>query len=248
MIKALIISGEKQTIEKVNDLVKACCPDIHIESTAMDLKSGVLAINSAQPDLLVLDTSLADGSGFDLLNHFDNPDFKVLFISEYMEYAIKAIDYNAVAYLMKPLAEQKFTMAVNKAKDRIEREERRQMDQFEHTLEEIRSSENIILRTNEQIHSVKPADVIRLEADGNYSTFFMADGRKVVVSKPTSEFEDLLVKNGFFRIHKSHLINVRRISYFEKAEGGSVVMTDGSSVPVASRKREAVIELLEKLS
>ena len=248
MIKALIISGDQQAIGQVHDLVKACCPDIRIDKTAADLKSGVLAINSFQPDLLILDTSITDGSGFELLDHFDHPDFKVLFISEYAEYAMKAIDYNAVAYLLKPLAENKFTMAVNKAKDRIEKEEQLQMKQLEHTLEEIRSTENIILRTNEQIHSVKPADIVRLQADGNYSTFYLADGREVMVSKPTSEYEELLVANGFFRIHKSHLINVRKISFFEKTEGGSVVMTDGSKVPVASRKREAVIELLEKLS
>ena len=115
-------------------------------------------------------------------------------------------------------------------------------------MHEIKSEENIILRTNEEIHSVKPSDIIRLEADGNYSTFYLSDGRKVLVSKPTSEYEDFLIKNGFFRIHKSHLINMRKLSYFDKAEGGSVVMTDGSNVPVASRKRNAMIELLEKLS
>ena len=115
-------------------------------------------------------------------------------------------------------------------------------------MEEMKSTENIILRTSDQIHSVKPSEIIRLEADGHYSTFYLSDGRKVIVSKPTSEYADILIENGFFRIHKSHLINMRKLSYFNKAEGGSVVMVDGSNVPVASRKRDAVIELLEKLS
>ncbi|MEZ5083978.1 MAG: LytTR family DNA-binding domain-containing protein [Bacteroidales bacterium] len=248
MIKAIIISGDRSSIEQVSTLISASCPDIGIDATASELNKSVSIINSYQPDLLILDTFLTDGSGFDLLNHFENPDFKTIFISEYPEYAIKAIEYSASGYLLKPINEKKFTASVNKVKNMIEKEEKLQLRLLDHTMHEIKSEENIILRTNEQIHSVKPSDIIRLEADGNYSTFYMNDGRKVIVSKPTSDFEEILVENGFFRIHKSHLINMRKLSYFEKAEGGSVVMMDGSSVPVASRKRDAVIELLEKLS
>ena len=248
MIKAIIISGDRSSIEQVSTLIAASCPDISFDVTASELNKSVSILNSYQPDLLILDTFLTDGSGFDLLNHFENPDFKTIFISEYPEYAIKAIEYNASGYLLKPINEKKFTASVNKVKNRIEKEEKLQLKLLDHTMQEIKSEENIILRTNEQIHSVKPSDIIRLEADGNYSTFYMNDGRKVIVSKPTSDYEDILVENGFFRIHKSHLINMRKLNYFEKAEGGSVVMVDGSSVPVASRKRDAVIELLEKLS
>ncbi|MEZ5197945.1 MAG: LytTR family DNA-binding domain-containing protein [Bacteroidales bacterium] len=248
MIKAIIISGDRSSIEQVSTLIAASCPDIDIDATASELNKSVSILNSSPPDLLILDTFLTDGSGFDLLNHFENPDFKTIFISEYPEYAIKAIEYSASGYLLKPINEKKFTASVNKVKNRIEKEEKLQLRLLDHTMHEIKSEENIILRTNEQIHSVKPSDIIRLEADGNYSTFYMIDGRKVIVSKPTSDFEEILIENGFFRIHKSHLINMRKLSYFEKAEGGSVVMVDGSSVPVASRKRDAVIELLEKLS
>ncbi len=248
MIKAIIISGDQATTDDAIRLTKSCCPDIIIEATARDIKNGVLIINTHQPDIIILDTFIQDGSGFELLNHFEKPDFKVLFISEYVEYAIKAIEYNAIAYLLKPLAEQKFTTSINKAKDRIDQEEKQQLKLLEHTMEEMKSTENIILRTSDQIHSVKPSEIIRLEADGHYSTFYLSDGRKVIVSKPTSEYADILIENGFFRIHKSHLINMRKLSYFNKAEGGSVVMVDGSNVPVASRKRDAVIELLEKLS
>ncbi len=248
MIKAIIISGDRSSIEQVSTLIAASCPDIIIDATACELNKSVSILNSYQPDLLILDTFLTDGSGFDLLNHFENPDFKTIFISEYPEYAIKAIEYNASGYLLKPINEKKFTASINKVKNRIEKEEKLQLKLLDRTMHEIKSEENIILRTNEQIHSVKPSDIIRLEADGNYSTFYMIDGRKVIVSKPTSDYEEILVENGFFRIHKSHLINMRKLSYFDKAEGGSVVMVDGSNVPVASRKRDAVIELLEKLS
>ncbi len=248
MVKALIISGDQETAREVERLIELCCPDISVGALVGDIKNGVLEINTNQPDLLILDTFLIDGSEFDLLNHFEKPDFKVLFVSEYMEYAIKAIEYNAIAYLLKPIAEQKFTTSINKATERITREEKLQLQLLGHTMEEMKAAENIILRTSDQIHSVKPSDIIRLEADGHYTTFYMTDGRKVIVSKSSSEFADTLLENGFFRIHKSHMINIHHLKYFNKAEGGSVVMVDESVVPVASRKRDAVIELLEKLS
>ena len=105
-----------------------------------------------------------------------------------------------------------------------------------------------MLRTSDQIHLVNYDDLIRVEAEGNYSTFYISDGRKVIVSKPLKEFEEKLLENGFFRIHKSHIINIKKLSYFDKADGGFVIMADQSSIPVASRKRDAVIELLDTLS
>ncbi len=248
MIKAVIVSGDIGASERITGLIQACCPDMEISAKADSLKEGVLSLNQHQPDLLILDTFLLDGSGFDLLNHFQHPDFKVIFVSEYIEYAMKAIEFNALAYLLKPLEEKKFITAINKATDRIHQEEKRQLQLLEHDLKDLQASDNIILRTSEQIHSVKATEIIRVEADGNYATFFISDGRKVIVSKPMKEYEDKLLENGFFRIHKSHLINIRKMSYFEKAEGGSVMMIDGSRVPVASRKRDEVITLLENIS
>jgi two-component system LytT family response regulator len=248
VIKVIVVSGDQPTIDEVSLLIGSCCPDMLVEATARDLKSGVLIINTHQPDLVMLDTSLKDGSGFELLSHFQQPDFKVIFISEYMEYAMKAIEFNALAYLLKPVDEKKFITAINKATGRIRQEENIQLQLLEHTIKDMNTTGNIILRTSEEIHSVKATEIIRVEADGNYSTFHIDDGREVIVSKPMKEFEDQLLENGFFRIHKSHMINIRKVRYFDKAEGGSVVMTDGSFVPVASRKRDDVIAMLENLS
>ena len=248
MIKAVIVSGDIGASERITGLIQACCPDMEISAKVNSLKEGVLNLNQHQPDLVILDTFLSDGSGFDLLNHFQQPDFKVIFFSEYIEYAMKAIEFNALAYLLKPVDEKKFITAINKVTDRIRQEEKMQIQLLERDLKDLQASDNIILRTSEQIHSVKATEIIRVEADGNYATFFISDGRKVIVSKPMKEYEDKLLENGFFRIHKSHVINIRKMSYFEKAEGGSVMMIDGSRVPVASRKRDEVITLLENIS
>lgn len=248
MIKTIVLSGDGNIIEKVKNLIQSFCPSIQLDAGAGDLKTGISHINQYQPDLVFIDTFLTDGSGFELLNHFASPDFKTIFISEYSEYAIKAIDYGAIGYLLKPVNDQKFIAAAQKASEKIGQEEKLQMGLLESNLKNIQQQEKIMLRTSDQIHLVGYDELVSVEAGGNYSTFYVSDGRKVIVSKPLKEFEEKLLENGFFRIHKSHMINIKKLSYFDKADGGFVIMADQSRIPVASRKRDAVIELLDTLS
>lgn len=248
MIKAIIISGDDKIIERVKILVQSFCPALQLEAGSSDLKTGISQINQYQPDLVFIDTFLTDGSGFELLNHFSSPDFKTIFISEYNEYAIKAIDYGAIGYLVKPLNDQKFIAAAQRATEKISQEEKLQISLLETNLKNIQQQEKIMLRTSDQMHLVGFDELVSVEAGGNYSTFYISDGRKVIVSKPLKEFEEKLLENGFFRIHKSHMINIKKLSYFDKADGGFVIMADQSRIPVSSRKRDAVIELLDKLS
>jgi two-component system, LytTR family, response regulator len=247
-IKAIVISGDQSAVSTSSALIGSCCPDIFVFATASTQKEAINLINSNQADLVILDTYLKDGSGFELLNHFQKPDFKIIFISEYAEYAIRAFDYNALGYVLKPIQEQKLIIALNKALDAVKYEEKLQLKQFESDLNVLKQAGKIILRTNEEIHSVDFSKIVRVNADGSYATFFIDDGRKILVSKPMKDFEELLLENGFFRSHKSHIINVKKLKYFEKADGGFLVMDDGAKVPVSSRKYDAVIELLESVS
>lgn len=247
MIKAVVISGDQAAAGVVSSLIGSCCPDISVIATASTRNEAIHLMNSSQADLVILDTYLKDGSGFELLNHFRNPDFRIIFISEYTEYAIRAFDYGATGYIVKPIQEQKFITTVNRAMDAIRHEEKLQLKQLETDLKGLSQKEKMILRTNEEIHSIDLSRIIRVEADGNYSTFLIDDGRKIIVSKPMKEYEDILLDNGFSRIHKSHIINIKKLRYFEKAEGGYLIMEDGDKVPVSSRKRDAVIALLESL-
>jgi len=245
LITAIVISGDKLSVNQIIDLLKSFDTSINIIASAEDIKTGIREINNQTPDIVILDTFLKDGSGFELLKHFQNPDFRIIFISEYAEYAIKAFDYNAIGYVVKPVNDQKFISSVSKAVHLISLEEKMQLNHLEADLENISRTEKLILRTNEEIHTVDFHDIIRVEAGGNYAEFFISDGRKVMVSKPMKEYEERLLGNGFFRIHKSHMVNIKMLKYFDKADGGYLVMSDNSKVPVASRKRDAVIELLE---
>jgi len=247
MIKAVIVEDEANIREAVARMIQTCCPNVTIMAMAAGVKSGVGAINEHEADLVITDIRLMDGSGFDLVRHFDNPDFKIIFMSASMDYAIKAIKFNAVDYLLKPIDEKELTLAVNKAVDMIRFEESLQQKALGESIRDLNKSHRLVLKTADQVHVVNIEDIVHVEADSNYSSFYMQDGRKIVVSKAVKEFEETLLEHGFHRIHRSHLVNINKMSYLDKADGGFLVMLDGARVPVASRKKDMLMELFDGL-
>jgi two-component system LytT family response regulator len=190
---------------------------------------------------------MPDGSGFDLIKHFDKPDFKVIIVSGYIEYAIKGYKVGAIDYILKPVDTEELSLAINKADELIRYEEKLKFKTFENNIKILKKVHKIVLKTSDHIYLVNLEDIIRIEADGNYSTFYIQDDRKVIVSRPIKEYEEALIDKGFHRIHKSHLININKLSYYDKTDSGDVVMTDGSVVPVSSRKKDMLLNLLENL-
>jgi two-component system LytT family response regulator len=248
MINTIIIDDDPFTVEIISQVISSYCPNVEIVETANGVQSGVAAINKHEPDLLLLDIKMPDGSGFDLIKHFDKPDFKVIFISGYIEYAIKGYKFDAVDYILKPIDKEELACAINKADDLIRYEEKMQVKALEENIKILNKTNKIILRTNEHVHLINTDDIIRIEADGNYSTFFIEEGRQVLVSKAIKGWEETLIDKGFHRIHKSHIINIDKLSYFDKTDSGDVIMSDGYTVPVASRKREMLLKLFESLA
>ncbi len=248
MIRTVIIDDECLVADNIRRIIEEYCPNVSVMATAESVKAGVAAINELEPDLVLLDIRMPDGSGFDLIKHFNRPDFKVIIISGYMEYAISGYKYGVVDYILKPIDEEALILAVNRADDLIRLEEKMRFKAIEENLQSLNKTSKILLKTSEQIHLINTADIIRIEADGNYSTFFIQDGRKILVSKPIGEYENALLDKGFHRIHKTHVININKLSYFDKTDGGEVKMTDGSMVPVASRKRDMLFDLFGNLA
>jgi two-component system, LytTR family, response regulator len=248
MIKALLIISDAETSQLAYNTLAAQCAHVEIGGKFDAIKTGVAAINAQQPDLLLIDIKLPDGSGFDLIDHFPKPDFKVIFISAYADYAIKAIKYNALDYLLKPVKEDELVQAIKKADDLIRYEEKLHAKALGKSIVDLKKSHRIVLKSIDQIHVINSNDIIHIEAERNYSTFHMVDGRKIVVSKSTKEYEDILLDQGFHRIHKSHIVNINKMSYFDKTEGGTMIMSNGDEVPVASRKRDMLMELFDNLT
>jgi len=247
MIKALTISGDQVVCNLVEQVISSSCPNVSLAGFAGSAHEGSNLINTHQPDLLILDIKLKDGSGFDLLRQFNSPSFQIIFISNLLEYALKAFKFNAIDFLLKPVEQEELAQAINKAFDQITYEEKLQLKILGENLKVLNKKEKIILKTSTHIHLLNTEDIIRIEADGNYCTFYALDDRKIFVSKAIKDYEEQLIDQGFFRIHKSHLINISKIKYFDKAEGGYVIMHDGSTLPVASRKRDLLLDLFESL-
>jgi two-component system LytT family response regulator len=245
MIKTVVVVDGAQWLDKITRVINDCCPHLELGGIASGIKTGVSLVNDQEPDLLILDTRLSDGSGFDLVRHFDKPDFKIIFVSSSIDYAVKAIKFNTVDYVLKPLDEEELTLAVNKAVDMIRFEESLHQKALGKSIKNIDESKKLVLKASDQVHVVNIADIIRIEADNNYSTFFMIDGRQILITKSLKEYEESLLDHGFHRIHKSHMFNINRMSHFDKVDGGYIVMCDNSRVPVASRKREMLLELFD---
>ena len=248
MIKALLVSGDREAVAVVTKSFADFYPNLNFTGVCNNIQEGIIKVANEQPDILILDTKLDDGNGFDLLKHLESYSFQIICLSNHIEFALKAFKFRAVDFLLKPVDPDELTWAVNKACDLINQEEKLHFNILVENIKNLNKKEMIILKTFDHIHLVRLDEIIRVEASKNYSTFFIVDGRKIMVSKSIIEFEDQLNNKGFYRIHKSHIINIAFVKYFDKAEGGYVVMCDGVSIPVASRKRELLLELFDTLT
>jgi two-component system LytT family response regulator len=189
---------------------------------------------------------MPDGSGFRMLEELDEINFEIIFTTAFDQFAIKAIKYSALDYLLKPIDPDELVNAVKKVEQKLQNH--KVSDNIQVLLENIKSKDKdphkIVLSTSEKIHIIETDHILRCESDNYYTHFFLTDGRNILVSKTLKENEELLSDHNFIRPHKSHLVNVKYIKGFLKNDGGYIEMTDGSRIPVSRRKREKIIEII----
>jgi len=249
MIRTVIIEDEKKSREALNVLLTRYCKNVEVVAEADGVSSGIKAIRELVPDAVFLDIQMPDGSGFRLLEEVGEIKFEIIFVTAFDQYAIKAIKYSALDYLLKPIIPGELVKAVEK----VEKKKRASQinKNIKVLLENIKSTgakpHKIVLSTSEKIHIVEVDNIIRCESDNYYTRFLFKDGGMVLVSKTLKENEELLKDHNFIRPHKSHLVNIKYIKSFIKHDGGYIVMTDGSKVPVSRRKREKVVEIINRL-
>lgn len=245
MISVAVIDDEPRARETIINILSLSKHDLQVAGEAADISSGFDLINRTNPDLVLLDINLTDGTGFDLLKKFEKINFKLIFITAYEEYAINAIKFSALDYVMKPIAAGELLKAIDKANEMISKEETElKLNTFLSNLDKLRK---IVLKTAESIHIIEVKHIIRCEADVNYTTFFLENNKQLLVSKTLKEYAELLIPSGFFRTHQSHLVNLEHVLRFDKGEGGHLVMDDNSIVPVSTRNREALFKAFEAL-
>ncbi|MCB2220989.1 MAG: LytTR family DNA-binding domain-containing protein [Bacteroidetes bacterium] len=249
VLRTLIIDDEAHVRESLNDMLKLHCPNAKVVGQAEGVRSGLKAIQTHHPNLVLLDIKMKDGTGFDLLEQIENIDFKIIFITAFDQYAIKAFKFSALDYLLKPVESIDLKEAIDKADKISQKEVNTQLNTLANNLQtDDQSKKKIILKTFDNIHLVKVRDIVYAESDGRYSTIYLESGENVIVSNTLKHYHEMLGDFGFYRVHKSYLINLEHIHRFEKAEGGYVILEGDAKVPVASRKREELLELFEKLT
>jgi len=245
MIKVVIIDDEEESRNIIYNILTQYCNYVNIAGQADGVNKGKELILSAQPDIVFLDIQMADGTGFDLLEQLPKVEFRVIFVTAYDQYALKAIKYSALDYILKPIDPRQLLDAVNKFKV-LESNFHIMAEQIK-TLFGFKSGfEKIALPTSEGLRFVKVDNIIRCESDNNYTNFFLKTGEKILVTKTLKDFEETLSDSNFIRVHQSHLINLAYVERYIKGEGGSVVMSDGSEVEVSRRRKENFLDKMAR--
>jgi len=244
--KALIVEDEVRSRDFLKNLVAEFCPQLAIAATASNVEEAVELINTLSPDIVFMDIEMQTGTGFDVLQQVNKRNFHVIFTTAYDHYAIKAIRFSAVDYLLKPINLEELQFAVNKAIEGIQQKE--EGNKIELLIKNLRRPAgedfSISLSTSDGIEFVQLATIIRLEANGPYTTFFMKDGRKIMVSKNLKEYELLLTDHGYFRVHNSHIINLKEVRKMVKTDGGYAVMNDDSMIAISPKKKDEFMQLM----
>lgn len=248
MIRTVIVEDEPSSSEYLASLLSDFCNNVELVGTACDVKSGYELIFKSKPDLVLLDIEMPDGTGFDLLHKFPKINFEIIFTTAFAEYAVKAFQFSAIHYLLKPIDPRELVSAINKAEDELQRKNTEaRVDALLFNMQnQAEKGKKIVLSSGTKIYVINSSEIVMCQSEKNYTQFFLADGREIVVAKTMKEYDDMLADNGFVRVHKQHLINVEHIKSLDKTEGGSIYLSNNLKVPVSVRKKELVIELLNR--
>lgn len=245
MIKAIIVDDMPLAIATLKKDIETHFPKIEILETALGVVTGAKTINNMKPDLIFLDIQMQDGDGFDLLDLLKEPLPKVIFTTASDSHAVKAFQYAAIDYILKPIDIELLSQAIQKAALSMETSQ----DQIQIAQKALHNEEQsrIALNTQQELKIVEILDIVRCESFSNYTTFHFSNKEKIVVTKPLKEYEKLLKDKGFLRTHQSHLVNMDYVQSFQKSDGGYLLLKDESMIPVSVRKRPTTLEALKNI-
>lgn len=243
MLRSIIVEDEPHSQKTLANFINKYCPQLEIVSVAATVNEGIEQINQLKPDLVFMDIDLPDGTGFEIISQLHEPWPRIIFVTAYNQYAVKAFQISAIDYLLKPVDPELLIKAVEKVLQT--EDEQQQQSKKVAVFNENRISgklNKMALPTQNGVQLVHINEIVRMEADGNYTTVFLKDKSKFMVSRKIKEFENLLETMHFFRIHQSHIVNLLLIDRYIKGEGGTVILEDGTQLEVARRRKEAFLK------
>lgn len=245
MIKSIIIEDERVSYEILNKMIETNFEDINVVGYADTCSLGISLIKYHKPDLVFLDIELEDGSGFKVLEAFKELPFQVVFVTAHNQFAINAIKWSALDYIIKPVITNDLVEVIKKFKKNVGRnDDIKHQALIENIKDKSNSPRKIIISTLTEHYMVEPDDIVRCQSDNYYTIIYFQNGEKVMVSKTLKEYEILLQDSGFIRVHNSHLVNSKYIKSFVRPEGGYLVMKDNKIIPVSRRKKPILFETM----
>jgi two-component system LytT family response regulator len=247
-LKAVIIDDELDAIEVLTGLINENSTNLEIVGTANSVQDGVALVNTAKPDVLFLDIQMYGETGFDVLKQTEYKDFHTIFVSAHESYAIEAIKFHAMAYLLKPVCVDELQQSIQLVKDEMLEQVKADYDDLLNNLN-YSSDKRVAIPTGKGYRYFEPREIIRVEAAKNYSNVYTTDSSKpILVSRNLKQFELLLSKFGFLRIHHAHVVNLSHVREYIRQDGGYVLLTDKLTILVGKSYREALIQQLENFS
>jgi two-component system, LytTR family, response regulator len=246
MIKVILIDDEENSLSSLKEKLLAHCPQVSIIALCNNAAKGIEAVDNLKPDIVFLDIEMPVMNGFIMLQQLTYKNFELIFTTAYDHYAIKAIRYSALDYLVKPIEVEDLKTAVNKAEEK--RHHSYPNPQIELLVEQLINKKNpysrIAIPTTEGLQFIKVEDIIYLEASVNYTHIFTNEKKKYIVSRTLKEFEDMLPPEIFLRIHNSYIINKNFAEKYIRGEGGQVVLSTGVTLDVAKRKKHEFLKAI----
>lgn len=247
MIHAIIIDDEKKSISFLQKMLNNAFPEVNIIATCTQPDEGIKAIRIHEPDIVFLDIEMPNKTGFDVLNATKDIAYNVIFTTAYQQYAIKAIKFSALDYLLKPVDAEELREAIFRVKSKQKNNEREK--QLNLLFDNLQNTNNRFNRLSLSISTgvifINTADILYCEANRGYTFFFMKNGDKHITSKTLKEYEDILSPAQFFRIHHSYLINLTEIKRYIKGDGGTAIMSNNTELPVSKRKKDDFVKQLK---
>jgi len=246
-ITAIIVDDDEFCCFQLNDLITRYCPEIEVAAICNSGADGLLKIQEYNPDLLFLDVEMPGMNGFEMARKLPAVNFEIIFTTAHAHYAIRAIRFSALDYLVKPIDAIALQEAVGRMQEKLEQKSPAASKPLEILgIPAEKKFSNLAVPTMEGLLFIGLDDIIRCESNDKYTKIFLADKKMVMASRTLGDFEMLLEPHGFFRIHKSYLINLKHLRKYLRGEGGQVIMADGSTLDVSRRKKDELMELVSQ--
>ena len=246
MIRAIIVDDEPFCCDTLETMLEKYCPEVSLVAICNSGEEAIAAINQQKPDLVFLDIEMPRMNGFDMLQKIGTINFEIIFTTSFDQYALRAIRFSALDYLLKPIDKDDLQTAVQKVIQRTQKPIALQLQLLMQKLQQpVNPLNKIALPTMEGLQMVPVESILYCESDSNYTIFYLKDKQKIIVSRTLKEMEEMLEEYSFARVHSSYLVNLQEVNKYVKGEGGYLVLNDGSIVNVSASRKKLLLSKLQ---